>query len=96
VGFIARADVDWFPQRLAISRLDGAAVDHDGRPVVARKGHDDAGHVLVTAWDGDAGVVVLGACHGFNAVCDDFSGLQGEPHSCAMLVLNNGARHMEE
>jgi hypothetical protein len=48
---------------------------------VAGKGHDDAGHVLVAAGDGDAGIVVLGAGYRFYAVGDDFSGLEGEAHS---------------
>jgi len=81
VGLVARADVDGFPQRLAVPWLDGAAVDHDGGAVVARKGHDDAWHVLVAAGDGDAGVVVLGAGYGFDAVGDDFPGLEGKAHS---------------
>lgn len=60
---------------------DGAAVDHEEGPVVARGGHDDARHVLVAAGDADVGVVVLGAGDGFDAVGDDLAGLEGETHA---------------
>jgi len=37
---IAGADVDGFPQRLTVPRLDRAAVDHDTWSIVSRKCHD--------------------------------------------------------
>ena len=43
--------------------------------------HDAARHVLVTAGDCDAGVVKLSTGDGLDAVCDDFSGLEGETHA---------------
>lgn len=59
---------------------DGPAINHDKGPVVPRGGHDHARHVLVAPWDGDVGVVALGAGDGFDRVGDNFAGLQGEAH----------------
>ena len=80
VGFVAGGDVDGLAEEIAVSDCDRAAVYHQGGPVMSRHRHDTAGHVLVTAWEGYACVVVLGAGYGFDAVGDDFPGLEGEPH----------------
>lgn len=81
VLLVAGRDVDGAAQRLRVAGHDGAAVDHDRGPVVAGEGHDDAGHVLVTARQGDAGVVVLRAGDRLDAVGYDLAGLQGETHA---------------
>lgn len=57
--FVAGADVDVALQQGGVAFADGAAVDHDEGSVVPGCGHDYAWHVLVTAGDGDVGVVVL-------------------------------------
>jgi hypothetical protein len=81
VAFIARRDVDGLLQCLRVTWHDGAAVYHERWPIVSRECHDYAWHVLVAAWDGDAGVVVLGACYGFDAIGYYFAGLKAEAHA---------------
>ena len=81
VRFVAGRDVDGLAQELAVADCDGAAVDHEGGSIVPGHGHDAAGHVFIAAGEGDAGVVVLGAGYGFDAVGNDFAGLEGESHS---------------
>ena len=56
---------------MALARLDRAAVDDDRRPVVAHRGHEAAGHVLVAARDRDVAVVVLALDHRLDRVGDD-------------------------
>ena len=45
----------------AVSRLDGAAVDHERRPVQACHGDDDTRHVLIAARQRDVGIIPLQA-----------------------------------
>lgn len=52
---------------------------------MARGGHDDTGHVLVAAGNGNVGIVMLCAGYGFDRVGDDFTSLQGEAHSWDLL-----------
>jgi hypothetical protein len=66
-----------------VALADGAAVNHDEGTVVTSSGHDGAGHVLVTTWDGDVGIVVLGTGDGLNGISDDFSSLKREAHALA-------------
>jgi hypothetical protein len=68
-------------ERLGAAGLDGAAVDHQGRAVDAAHGHDDAGHVLVAAGDGDVGVVPLAAHDRLDRVGDDLARLQRVAHA---------------
>jgi hypothetical protein len=81
VRFIACADIDRFPQRLAVSWFDASTVHHDRWAIVPSKCHDDTRHILVAARNRDAGVVMLGARYGFDAVSDDFARLKGETHA---------------
>ncbi|KAF7542343.1 hypothetical protein G7046_g10177 [Stylonectria norvegica] len=85
-GFVAGADVDVVLEQGGVALPDGAAVDHDEGAVMARGGHDDAGHVLVASRDGDVGVVVLGAGDGLNGVGDEFAGLEGEAHTLSFVI----------
>lgn len=78
---IARADVYRFPQRLAVARLYGTTIHHDGRSIVPSEGHDYAWHIFVAPWDRDAGVVVLRACYGFDAIGDYLASLEGKAHA---------------
>ena len=80
-GLVAGANVDLLFQQGGVAFADGASVDHDEGPVVPGGSHDDAGHVLVAAGDGNVSIVVLGAGDSLNGVGDDFTGLQGEPHA---------------
>lgn len=43
--------------------------------------HYDTGHVLVAAWDSNAGIVVLGTGYSLNTIGNDLSGLKRESHS---------------
>ena len=79
-GFVAGGDVDGFSEELAVADCNGTAVDHERWAVVTGHGHDASGHVLVTAGDGDASVVVLGTGDGLDAVGYDLASLQGKPH----------------
>jgi hypothetical protein len=81
VSFVTGAYVDRLAEEFAVARLDGAAVDHERGSVVAGKCHDAARHVLVATWQSDAGIVVLGAGHGFDAVSDEFASLKRESHA---------------
>lgn len=65
-GFVAGADVDGLVEELRETLLDGSAVDHQEGSVVAGGSHDNTGHVLVAAGNGDVGIVVLCAGHGFD------------------------------
>ena len=87
-GFVAGRDVDLLVEDGRVALADGAAVDHDEGPVVARGGHDNAGHVLVAAGDADVGVVVLRAGHGLDAVGDDLARLEGVAHACFASQTN--------
>jgi len=58
--FIASGDVDGFAKSFTEPLFRCPSIYHDGWPIVASKGHDNARHVLVTARNGNAGVVVLG------------------------------------
>jgi hypothetical protein len=87
VAFIACGDVDGLLERLGVTWHDGAAVYHERWPIVSRECHNYPGHVLVAAWDGDAGVVVLGACYGFDAIGYYFAGLKAEAH--AFLIVSS-------
>jgi hypothetical protein len=71
VGLERRDDV----ARLAecVPRTDGAAVDHQRRPVEARHRDDAARHVLVASRDGNQRVVPLRAHDGFNRVGDQIA-----------------------
>mmetsp|Transcript_50290 Transcript_50290/g.106879 ORF Transcript_50290/g.106879 Transcript_50290/m.106879 type:complete len:289 (+) Transcript_50290:799-1665(+) len=64
------------------SRGDGTAVDHDGWPVDADHAHDAAGHILVTAGNGDETVVELRSHDCLDTVGDDFSGRKRVGHTC--------------
>lgn len=48
--------------------------------------HDHARHVLVTARDGDVGVVALRTGDGLDRVGDDFAGLEGVAHAWVSCV----------
>ena len=61
--------------------LDRAAVDHDAGAIQPTHGHDAAGHVLVAAGQGDAGVVPLGTHHRFDRVGDQVARLQRIAHA---------------
>lgn len=81
LGLVTGADVDGLLEKVRVTLADGAAVDHDEGPVVAGGGHDGSGHVLVTAGNGDVGIVVLSAGDGLDRVGDDLARLEGEAHA---------------
>mmetsp|Transcript_25216 Transcript_25216/g.45756 ORF Transcript_25216/g.45756 Transcript_25216/m.45756 type:complete len:284 (-) Transcript_25216:500-1351(-) len=57
----------------AVSRLDGAAIDHKGRAVQPSHGNDSTGHVLVATGKRNVTIIPLSAHDGFNAVGDDIA-----------------------
>ena len=69
--------------RLALSktRADGAAVDHQRRPVETRHRDDTARHVLVAARNGDERVVPLRSHHRLDRVGDEVSRRQRVAHA---------------
>lgn len=73
MDFITRGNVDRLAEGLAVALFHCAAIDHDRRAVVAGEGHDNAWHVLVTTWDSNAGVVVLGTGHSLDGVRNDLA-----------------------
>ena len=64
-----------------VAGADRAAVDHEAGAIQAAERHQRAGHVLVAAGDHDAGVVPLGAHHGFDRVGDEVARLQRVAHA---------------
>src|SRR5260221_9253240 len=78
-GFEGRDDVEVLS--FIAARGDGAAVDHDRGSIEPAHGDEAAGHVLVTAGQGDESVVVLGATDGFYGVGDDIAANQGVAHA---------------
>jgi len=42
------------------SSLYGTPIHNDSRTIVARSGHETTWHVLVTSWDRDISIVMLG------------------------------------
>lgn len=58
---------------MAGTRLDGPTVDDNSGTIVAHGSHETAWHVLVTSWDGDVAVIVLGHNHSLDRVCNDVS-----------------------
>lgn len=81
MNFLASVDVDCSAESFAESASQGATVDDDGRTIMSCDAHYAAGHILVTAGNGDACVVMLSASHGLDAVGYDFAGLKRESHS---------------
>src|SRR5690606_38922225 len=68
-GFEHRDDVG-----VVLARPDGATIDEDGGAVETGNAHHAAGHVLVTAADGDDAVMAHAAGHGLNGICNDLAG----------------------
>src|SRR5581483_1054866 len=60
---------------------NGAAIDHDGRPVEAAHGYQAAGHVFVATGKGDQAVVPLGTHDGFDRIGDKVAGLERIAHA---------------
>ena len=63
------------------AREDGATVDEDGGAVESGDGDHGAGHVFVTAADGDEAVKALGGDGGLDGVGDDLAGNQTVAHA---------------
>jgi hypothetical protein len=61
IALEGRDHINGLARDAAVSRLDGAAVDHERRPVQACHGDDDTRHVLVAARQRDIGIVPLQA-----------------------------------
>ena len=57
------------------------AVDHNRGPVEAGSRHQGAGHVLVAAGDRHAGIIKMGAHHGFNRIGDQVARLERVLHT---------------
>ena len=64
-----------------VAGADRAAVDHEAGPIQPAERHQRPGHVLVAAGQHDAGVVPLGAHHGFDRVGDEVARLQRVAHA---------------
>lgn len=81
MGFIAGRDVDAFPEKVTVANRNGAAIDHDGRAIVASHSHDTAGHILVAAGKRNTSVMMLSTSDSLDAVGNDLSALQRESHA---------------
>lgn len=87
--FVTCANIDGFPQEIAVSWFDRASVYHNGRSIRSRKCHDRARHVLVTSGQGNAGIMKLSTRDGLDAVCNDFPRLERESHAlCAVSMAS--------
>mmetsp|Transcript_16306 Transcript_16306/g.48671 ORF Transcript_16306/g.48671 Transcript_16306/m.48671 type:complete len:356 (-) Transcript_16306:207-1274(-) len=76
-----RDDVQRVARGRLLARADRAAVDHEGRPVEARHGDDDARHVLVAAGNRDQAVVPLRAHDRLHGVRDEVPRLERVAHA---------------
>ena len=56
-----------------VARLDGAAIDKDGRDIQPRDGDHRAGHVLVAAADGHHAIDARRAADGLDGIGDHFA-----------------------
>ena len=64
-----------------VSRLNGTAIDHQRWPVDASHGDQHTRHILVTARNGNIGVIPLGIHYRFNRVRNDVARLQRITHA---------------
>lgn len=81
MGFVTSRDVDTFAEKFAVSNCSSAAIDHEGGSIVAGHRHDAAWHILVAARYRDASIMLLSTGDGLDAISDDLSTLEGEPHA---------------
>ena len=81
MSFIASRDVDAFSEEFAVADGNGAAIDHERRSIMAGHRHDTARHILVAARDSNAGIMMLSASDGLDAISDDLSTLERESHA---------------
>jgi hypothetical protein len=59
LGHAYCTDINVFVQKSREAFLDGSAVDHEERPIMASCCHHNPGHILVASWNRDVGVMVL-------------------------------------
>jgi hypothetical protein len=75
LSLVTSRDVDVLFEKFGMTLTNGTSIDHNEGSIVTSCGHDDTGHVLVTARDRDVGIVTLGAGDGFDGVGDQLAAL---------------------
>mmetsp|Transcript_19025 Transcript_19025/g.55228 ORF Transcript_19025/g.55228 Transcript_19025/m.55228 type:complete len:332 (-) Transcript_19025:468-1463(-) len=76
-----RHDIESFPVGGLLPGPNGPAVNHDGRTIQSRHGHDASRHVLVASRQRDESVVPLSSHGRLDRIGDEIAGLEGEAHA---------------